>query len=45
MNLFESDFSYVIILVIALFMYFSILHILRDPNSREEEYFKSKDVK
>jgi hypothetical protein len=44
-NPFETDYGYIIILITAMFMYFSILHILRDPNLPKKKFFKSKDTK
>jgi hypothetical protein len=44
-NPFETSYGYIIILSIAMFMYFSIMHILRDPNLPKKKFFKSKDTK
>jgi hypothetical protein len=43
--LIKTDFSYIIILAMAMFLYFSILHILRDPNLPKKKFFKSKETK
>jgi hypothetical protein len=43
--LIRTDFSYIIILAMAMFLYFSILYILRDPNLPKKKLFKSKETK
>jgi|LakMenEpi08Jun12_1017391.scaffolds.fasta_scaffold00011_6 hypothetical protein len=44
-NPFDTPYIYVLVFTTVMFMYFSIMHILRDPNLPKKKFFKSKDTK